>query len=222
MRTRILIFLLPAVICITQASFCQDNTSAILKFAPLSLMDPYGENIHFGAEFISDRPLSVETDLAFYIRTYDMNFETPRIKDRKGFKIKPEIRYYLNSEKKGKTTYSGLYIADELYLISDRFKRGDTFAHYDFEQDTSYTYFAYEKIRRLEIGNNIKIGYQAVTKIKLTFDFFFGLGLKYHHGTYDFDIADPPCCPVMRIFEVPVMKGLKPGVTFGIKLGYAL
>jgi len=210
------------VITVSQKSFCQKENKLILKFAPLGLLEPYGENIHFGSEFISKGQLSIETDFATYIRIFDRDDDTPRIKDRIGFKIKPEIRYYLNSKKQKAVSYKGFYIANELFFISDRFKRGDTYRQYDQTLDTNYLYHAYEKIRRFELGDNLKIGYQSVTKIKLTFDYYFGLGLKYYNGSYDYKITDPICCPVMRFFEIPIYKGIRPNITFGIKLGYVL
>ena len=218
MRIRLSLLFFLIVISITQETFGQKADKLILKVAPLSLLDPFGENIHVGSEFILKGPLSIETDFATYIRIFD----PPRIKDRIGFKIKPEIRYYLNSKKQKPAYYKGFYIANELYFIFDKFKRGDTFIHYDQALDTNYLYHDYEKIRRFIIGDNFKIGYQSVTKIKLTFDYYFGLGLKYYNGTYDYKITDPICCKVMRLFEIPVYKGIRPDVTFGIKLGYVL
>jgi len=218
MRIRLSLLFFLIVISITQETFGQKADKLILKVAPLSLLDPFGENIHLGSEFILKSPLSIETDFATYIRIFD----PPRIKDRIGFKIKPEIRYYLNSKKQKTASYKGFYIANELYFIFDKFKRGDTFIHYDQTLDTNYLYHDYEKIRRFIIGDNFKIGYQSVTKIKLTFDYYFGLGLKYYNGSYDYKITDPICCPVIRLFEIPVYKGIRPDVTFGIKLGYVL
>ncbi|MBW6481221.1 MAG: hypothetical protein K0B37_17465 [Bacteroidales bacterium] len=222
MRIRLSVLFFLIVILNSQNTFSQKADKLILKFAPLSLMDPYGENIHLGSEFISKGPLSFETDFATYILIFDRDNELPRIKDRIGIKIKPEIRYYLNSRKPKSVFYKGFYIANELYLISDKFKRGDTYIHYDHALDTNYLYHDYEKIKRFIIGDNFKIGYQSVTKIKLTFDYYFGLGLKYYNGSYDYEITDPICCPVMRLFEIPVYKGIRPNITFGIKLGYAL
>ncbi len=209
------------MILISQEVFCQRENRLILKFAPLGLIETYGKNIHVGAEFLSKGQYTFETDFAVYSRTSEKNKNFPRIKDRTGFKIKPEIRYYLKTKKEN-ARYRGFYIANELFFISDNFKRGDTYIHYDTPLDTSYMYKAYEKIRRFELGDNLKIGYQSVTKIKLTFDYYFGLGLKYYNGSVDNKIIDPICCPVMRFFELPVFKGIRPSLTFGIKLGFVL
>jgi hypothetical protein len=221
MRVIFLTLCLFLEISISFRSYCQKEDKLILKFAPLDLIDPYGENIHLGSEFILNSPLTFETDFSAYVGLYNRNKETPRIADRIGFKIKPEIRYYLNSKEKT-VCYRGFYVADELYFITDKFKRGDTFRHYDQALDTSFLYHDYERIKRFVIGNNFKIGYQAVTKFKLIFDFYFGIGLKYYNGSYDYKVPDPICCPVMRFFEIPVYKGIKPSITFGIKLGYAI
>ena len=74
----------------------QQSDKYIIKFAPLSLIDPYGPNIHFGSEFILKDKLSIETDIAVYIPNPYRKDSTPRIKDRIGFKIKPELRYYFS------------------------------------------------------------------------------------------------------------------------------
>lgn len=218
MRIRLSLMFILIVISITQTSFGQKADRLILKFAPLSLLDPFGDNIHLGSEFQVKGPFSIETDFATYVQFLD----SPRIKDRLGFKFKPEIRYYLNSKKQKTSNYKGFYIASELYFIFDKFKRGDTYIHYEQALDTNYLYHDYERIRRFIVGDNIKIGYQAVTRIKLTFDYYFGLGLKYYNGSYDYKVSDPICCKVMRPFEIPVDKGIRPDVTFGIKIGYVL
>jgi hypothetical protein len=222
MKKRFSIIFCLIAILITQQAFSQKTDKFILKFAPLSLLDPYGENIHLGSEFLTKGPITFETDLATYILIFDRDKELPRIMDRIGIKIKPEIRYFLNSRKPKSVSYKGFYVANELYFVSDKFKRGDTYMHYDQALDTNYLYHDYEKIRRFIIGDNFKIGYQSVTKIKLTFDYYFGLGLKYYNGSYDYKITDPTCCPVIRLFEIPVYKGIRPDITFGIKLGYVL
>lgn len=218
MKNRISLLLLLIIISATYKSFGQNVDILILKFAPLSLLDPFGENVHIGSEFNLNGPFSIEADLATYVQIFD----SPRIKDRLGFKFKPEIRYYLTSKKRKTSDCGGFYIANELYFIFDKFKRGDTFRHYDQTLDTNYLYHDYERIRRFIIGDNFKIGYQAVTKIKLTFDYYFGLGLKYYKGSYDYKVNDPICCNVMRPFEIAVDKGIKPDMTFGIKVGYVL
>ncbi len=218
MKIRLSLLFLLIVISITQKSFGQKADNLVLKLAPLSLLDPFGENLHLGSEFNLKGPFSIETDFAIYTSILDHS----RIKDRFGFKIKPEIRYYLNSKKQKTSNYKGFYIANELYFIFDKFKRGDTFIHYEQSLDTSYIYHDYERIRRFIVGDNFKIGYQAVTKIKLTFDYYFGLGLKYYNGSYDYKVNDPICCKTMRPFEIPVDKGIRPDLTFGIKIGYVL
>jgi hypothetical protein len=222
MSIRFQILCLLVLITVSQKSFCQKENNIIVKFAPLGLLEPYGQNIHLGSEFISKGQFSFETDIAAYIRIFGKDNNPPRIKDRIGFKIKPEIRYYLNSKKPKTYGYEGFYIANELNFTIDKFKRGDTFTHFDQVLDTAYSYHDYEKIRRFIIGDNLKIGYQSVTKIRLTFDYYFGVGLQYYNASYDYEITDPICCKVMRFFEIPVYKKIRPVITLGIKLGYVL
>jgi len=165
--------------------------------------------------------LTIETDIATYIKIF--SGDNNRYKDRIGIKIKPEIRYYLSSQKPNTFSYKGFYIANELYFTMDKFKRGDTFAHFDqTSQEIDSLYYDYEKIRRFIVGDNFKIGYQSVTKIKLTFDYYFGVGFQYYNASYDYEITDPICCKVMRFFEIPVYKKIRPVITLGIKLGYVL
>jgi hypothetical protein len=209
------------IITASTQSSGQKTDNLIFKFAPLGLLEPYGQNIHLGCEFISAGPFTIETDVATYIKLF--NRDETRYKDRIGIKIKPEIRYYLSSKKTKTVNYEGFYIANELYLTMDKFKRGDTFIHFNQpRQGVDSLYYAYEKIRRFIVGDNFKIGYQSVTKINLTFDYYFGLGLRYYNGSYDYKVNDPICCRVMRLFEIPVDKGIKPDLTFGIKIGYVL
>lgn len=221
MNPRFTIFCLLIVITVSTKSFGQKTDNLIFKFAPLGLLEPYGQNIHLGCEFISKGPFTIETDVATYIKLF--NRDEIRYKDRIGIKIKPEIRYYLSSKKPKTVNYKGFYIANELYFTMDKFKRGDTFTHFDQTiQGIDSSYYDYEKIRRFIVGDNFKIGYQSVTKINLTFDYYFGLGFQYYNASYDYEITDPICCRVMRLFEIPVYKKVRPVITLGIKLGYVL
>lgn len=194
----------------------QKTDKLIFKVAPLSLLNPYGSNLHLGGEYLIKERLAIEADLAAYIRV----FRDGGIKDRIGFKIKPEIRYYLNSRKKETRTFKGFYIANEVFFLTDRYKSGHDFI--DFDQVPELIYYAYEKIRRFEIGDNVKIGYQAVTKIRLTFDFYFGAGLEYYNASYDYQITNDRCCRTMMLFENPIYKGFKNSITFGVKFGYII
>lgn len=218
MKPRLIILCLLLIITISAKSFGQETDKLILKLAPLGLLEPNGQNIHIGTEFISKGPFSIETDVATYIKIF--NRGENRIKDRIGIKIKPEIRYYFSS--KTPVSNRGFYIANELYLTMDKFKRGDTFRHYSEGLQYDSLYHDFEKIRRFIIGNNFKIGYQTVTKIKLTFDYHLGLGLQYYNATYDYDVPDEPCCETMRFFDIPVYKKMRPVFILGIKLGYIL
>ena len=204
------------IILFSQVTVCQNKDHFILKFAPLSLIDPYGQNIHFGVEFIQKGKISFETDFAVYIPNF---YLTPRISDRKGFKLKPEIRVFLNKENIEERN-RGLYLANELFFLKDNFKRNDTFRGYDQELDTTYLYDDYEIIDRFEIGDNIKIGYQAIIKQNIIIDSFLGIGLRYYNAKYNRKITDEICCLTMRFFELPVGKGVIASYTLGIKVGY--
>ena len=135
---KILIFLFLTGMLHSQVALCQNKDHYILKFAPLSLIDPYGPHVHFGLEFISKGKISFETDFAVYIPNIYLNDETPRISNRKGFKLKPEIRFFLNGETVKAKNNRGLYIANEVFFVKDNYKRGDTFRGYDQEIDTTY------------------------------------------------------------------------------------
>jgi len=217
---RIMIFLFLDGILFSQGTFCQNTDHVILKFAPLSLIDPYGPHVHFGLEFISKGKIAFESDFSIYIPNIYFNDETPRISNRKGFKLKPEIRFFLNGETVKEKNNRGLYLANEVFFVKDNYKRGDTFRGYDQELDTTYIYFDYEIIDRYEIGDNLKIGYQVIIKEKLIIDSFLGLGLRYYNAKYDYEITDEICCPTMRFFKLPVGKGVVPSYTLGIKVGY--
>jgi hypothetical protein len=218
MKPRLIILSLLLILISSTKSYGQETDKLIIKLAPLGLLEPYGQNIHLGTEFISKGPFSLETDVATYIKFFNKNEN--RIQDRIGIKIKPEIRYYFASNKPKTINNQGFYIANELYLTMDKFKRRDTFRHEALPYDSLYQDF--EKIRRFIIGNNFKVGYQSVTKWKLTLDYHIGLGLQYYNATYDYDVPDEPCCRTMNFFDIPVYKKIRPVYILGIKLGYIL
>ncbi|MEA1878366.1 MAG: hypothetical protein U9N86_16110 [Bacteroidota bacterium] len=68
--------------------------------------------------------------------------------------------------------------------------RGDTFIHFDQETDTSYIYTDYDIIKRFEIGSIIKIGCQGIMLERLVVDLFVGLGVKYYHAQYEYEVPD--------------------------------
>lgn len=118
--------LIVLLFAVQQVSFCQRTDKLVLKFVPLALIDPHGSNIQFGAEAFTGKKWSLEADFAVYSPALKQD-ETPRISGRKGFKIKPEIRYYRKArDVNGKPSY-GFYISGEVFYVKDHFKRGDTF-----------------------------------------------------------------------------------------------
>lgn len=206
----------------SQSVYSQKSKHLILKFAPLSLLDPYGPNYHFGIEVITKGNISVETDIAVF-RTYNRgDLAVPKYVGNNGFKIKPEIRYYLYPKNREGVKNKGIYIANEVFFTKNRQVRGDTFIHFDQDTDTSYIYTDYDIIKRFEIGNNIKIGCQGIIKDRLVIDLFVGVGVKYYHTQYEYEVPDEICCHVIRFFQLPMGEGFRPRITFGIKAGIAL
>ena len=203
----------------SQLAFSQNTDYVILKFAPLSLIDPYGPNIQFGAELIQKGKISFELDFALFLRNFYLIDKTPRISDRKGFKLKPEIRFFLSKENIEERN-RGLYLANELFFVKDNFKRNETFRGFDQELNTYYVYYSDEIIDRFEIGDNIIFGYQAVIYQDIIIDTFLGLGLKYYNAKYNREITDEICSHPLRIFELPVGSGVIASYTLGIKVGY--
>ena len=58
-KRQILILLFILFLVLSQNIFSQKEEKLILKYAPLSLIDLFGPNIHFGTEFISKGRISL-------------------------------------------------------------------------------------------------------------------------------------------------------------------
>jgi len=171
-----------------------------------------------GAEAFTGKNWSLEADFAVYSPDLKQ-YETPRISGRKGFKIKPEIRYYRKARDANGTPSYGFYISGEVFFVKDHFKRGDTFIRNPGTGHPQDLFFDYDIINRFELGSNFKIGHQWKIGKSLAFEWFTGLGIKYINSHYEYEVPYAICCPVIRFFEPPNGKGIRPQFTLGLKLG---
>lgn len=198
---------------------CQIVDGYIFKFAPISLLDPVGPNIQLGCEFVNSKRATIETDLAFFLPRRVSGDETNRIGDWFGIKFKPEIRFYPKAGN-DQLLNEGLYFANEVYFLLNKYKRSDWFVSIDDNGIEGEPYEAYENVLRREIGDNLKLGIQKTIREKYVIDGYFGMGIKYFNTQKLTNISDPICCPRMRFFDPPGGKGLFPSITMGIKIGF--
>ena len=219
-NARILILLI-SILGFVQGVSGQKPSATVISFTPLSLINPTGSNIQIGAELIRGK-WSYGSDIAVYL-SHSSKKGDYRTADRRGFKIRPEIRYYFKPRLKDEKPHLGFYVANELLFIKDHFKRGDTYAEdWDNPIDEYNLFYDYDIISRYEFGTNFKLGYQSILWKRITLDWFTGIGIKYINSTYEYRVPYVNCCPVMRFFEPPTYDGIRPWFSLGVKVGVLL
>ena len=185
----------------------------ILKFSPLSLMDPVS-SIQFALEHQIGRRQSLQHEVGYI--TDIMHDE----KNRKGIRLRNEYRYYLEPDESG---YGGLYLGPEILFIYYNYFQSGTFGR-SCDNPEGCQYF-----QRMEIKTNKqvwaitpKVGYQFVVE-RFVLDLYAGLGYRYVRVKQE---GDPGNEIDQRydFFNVNKQEGSYnlPNVSMGMKFGFLL
>ena len=193
------------------------TSSVVIKFNPFALINPKGPNVQLGAEYVKGK-WSYGSDIGVFLTSSSEKGDY-RIADRRGIKIRPEVRYYFKPDLDAEKPRLGPYVAGELSLVKDHFKLGDTFVKEWNSDGPDDLFYDYHIISRYEASLRLKIGTQVILWKRLALDMYVGMGLRYNHATFEYRVPYENCCPVMRFFETPIYTGFRPLLALGVKVG---
>jgi hypothetical protein len=190
-----------------------DNT-CWLKFAPLTLCDPYGGNsFRGGIEFKMYRNIAISAEAGGFIPN-----GLAGISNVRGIIAQPELKVYLNP--KGRTT--GDYISVEYLYKDSRFDLTDSI--YGLP-DYQITYRMHKRAQAILL----KWGRQYVQGSHFVFDFNFGAGVRQVSGSNN--LSDVQQNHIMEgeghggvIYTIIRDPGriYEPQITVGFKLGWRI
>lgn len=150
------------------------NTKPIIAFCPLCLVDEASyPTIQTGIEFYLSQRLSLYNEIGIkyrkgYYETADTNFL-----GSKGFKIKTELRYNINSTKRH---FKNIYIAINIFYNRDFH---NTEIGYYYQRDGLKYWNDNFGVKKSVAGSNLLIGWKKAIWRKFLFDGYAGFGVRF-------------------------------------------
>lgn len=218
MRKLLILFLLCPLFVQAQNPFSFDSVynSPVLKFSPLSLLDPL-PSVQFALEYQVGRKTSIQHEAGYII---NLLYSDPIYQDAEGLRLRNEVRLYF--QPKG-NRLEGFYFAPELLFIYFEHKRQgilgfgceDSFGC-DYYQDIYFN--AQQQVYAL----HSKIGFQSIYK-RLLVDLYTGLGYRYvrvRNRNLHLNLIDVE----EEFFDFRKDEGdyHMPSLSLGFKIGYVL
>jgi Protein of unknown function (DUF3575) len=196
-----------AALFIFQKAIAQHHL--ILKWNPLSLAE-FDQSINVSAEYNLNNRCAVQLEAA-YIFAWNIlpssDAENFSLKNIRGIKLKPSIRYY----GKCKKTTTKRFVALEPFYKQLNCTMTNTFA------STSYVYPFHKKI----IGGSIIVGKRQQFYQKIDVEYFAGIGIRklnYYYSNFNWGTAPPFFNPAF-IDEINNLK-ISPNFNLGFKICY--
>lgn len=223
---RILILLLTTCPLFVQAQ--QDSVlvevaphARILKFSPLSLIDPV-PSIQFAYEWQFAERMSLQHEAGYIKKVFSEGFSWGiNHNNLRGIRLRNEFRYYLQSFE---SRLHGFYTGPELLFLHRRDTRNAEFGmdcsgpfECNFFRRMDYTY------QKQVYALHLKIGYQELFLKRFAYDIYAGLGYR-HVRVKEIGAPDSPAWRMWDGFDFSKNPGIYhyPSMSFGFKIGYIL
>lgn len=189
----------------------------VVKFSPLHLINFY-PTLQVAYEFRLKNNFALQADLG-YVLSYKINTD-PEFKDKRGVKLKTEVRYYLLSFI---TSHGAWYLSAEPYINIINFDRQTVQTEcFDLDCTIQYRRWYDFKVKYREQGIAFKYGIHRYAG-KITLDMNIGLVLRhvdYKKPNIPRGFNEPD---EWGWFEIPnEEKRTVIGPTVGFRLGYKL
>ena len=201
----------------------QDSTShVILKWAPLSLIDPCAAAIQMGVQIDGKDQLSFQQEFGYLVKTHKAWPEVT------GFKLRSEFRFSrgMSIKRERNTNPSKPYFGFELFYSRKKYLEQDAYLYpaedIDFEPETDYRYPIYITT---EIGGlGIKLGWQREFPSNIVLDYYVGVSARfrstiYVDAPYGIEVSHGYLFELHSTYEEDVVR---PGLLLGVKVGYIL
>jgi hypothetical protein len=221
------LFLSLIMLCCINSSYAQPKTNDFyLRTNLLSLFEPASGGITLGAEYFVSSHVSVGSDVGVILYRVGTTTENDLniYGNTTGYKIKPEVRYYLYKENKPKRArlFFGL---EGLFLKSTTIN----YRNLPIRDNTGnivYNYIGgYDEVKKVK-GGVLKAGVQIPRFIfkKMWIEFYAGVGLRSKRYTLN-NVPDGASIDDRdgdRLFLNTDIDGEYPSVSAGFKLVYKI
>lgn len=201
--------------------------SFVLKFAPYNIIDPVNPSLQFGIESKLTKHINIQGEIGYILPIWLNPYREFNPKYN-GFKIRGELRHYLNFNR-NKLGDFGYYLATELYYTKNSYNSKEYFNKKTDSLVFTPEYSENIRIKKNLFGLNLKIGYQKRYK-NVVIDAYVGLGIKYKiiehfNRSHPEDIITPPRSFYMSDMIAGKMADEKGkyfiiNVPINIKIGY--
>ncbi|HXB44004.1 MAG TPA: DUF3575 domain-containing protein [Puia sp.] len=209
----------------SQNAYCQKENFSI-KLCPLALFDePSFPTIQGGFEFKLSRKITWYTEAGIkYRKSYYENADTNFIASN-GFKLKTEIRYYLQN--RNKSALDGLYFAANVFFTRDLH---NTEIRYHTQKDTVTKTDAFGAKKNI-FGINLICGYQLYRSKQIGIDVYGGLGIRFRsistinkEYNKNTDVMERPIDPnidaIRQQIDADAGASIAPNLTLGLRICY--
>lgn len=216
-----------AFICIAMNAHAQ-HSRAILKISPLAAADFISfPAIQGGVEFKLSKRLSWYNELGIKYMNGAFNKTDSSFTGSKGFKLKSEVRYYLQREGKRHFSSPGYYFAANAFFSLDHY---NTEVHY---YTNSLEHIDAFGIRKSVWGMNVLAGRQFAFYNRFMLDLYCGVGFRHRNISTSGEDYNPSADKLYTRADlnIPDIKAdidakpgnsLAPNVTMGFRLGFQL
>ena len=167
----VLILILPSILLEAQVKEVKklNKHDLLFKITPTSILDPTFPKIEFGASFILDDKIGIQTKFAQKVDIFHMD----DINRYDGYKFSIESQYLFSRK---------MYVAIENGIL--RNKLTDNMQYFVSSTDQTIIEDNYQALNE-KVFAILKFGYIFYISKRLIFDCFAGVGLEYHQRTIE-------------------------------------
>jgi hypothetical protein len=212
--------------------------SVVLKYAPLSLLDPNLTTLQFGLEYYISDKYAIQIEYGLKIPFSDSASLRPSFKGGSGFRIKTEAHYYFGSNSIFDFPFSIIepeigkfhnkYIGFELFYWQNNYTSYDALLDTVLNRTEEFNF----KVNKRALGAALKYGFTIKVYKRLDFEIYGGIGLKYFLiSNPDRNINRPNCILPRHFYEwfgpgsfpdLAKYSGLRFNMPIGFRICYTI
>jgi hypothetical protein len=160
----------------------------VLKYAPLSILDPNLTTLQFGLEYYLSDKYSIQIEYGQKIPFSDSASLRSSFKGGNGFRIKTETHYHFTSN----------YVGLELFYWQNNYSSYDALLDTVLNRTERFDY----KVKKQALGAALKYGFMIKVFKRVDLEIYGGVGLKYFFiSNPDRNINRPNCILPKHFYE---------------------
>jgi hypothetical protein len=221
MKKRFWILFLTAFV-VSNGLYSQNDSKKgkiVLKYAPLSILDPNLTTLQFGLDYYLNDKNSIQIEYGQKIPFSNSVQLRSSFKGGDGFRIKLESHYYFASN-----TYNRQYLGIETFYWKNKYYSTDAFLDTILHQDKDFEYLVNKKA----YGLGLKYGFIINVSKRLELELYAGIGLKYFDiSNFDRNLNRQNCIQYIKTYEwigprsFPDLEEYS-GIRFNMPMGFRI